>query len=93
MRSLVFVEQKREVCISQLIDKYLVSEGWEGEVRRAERTNTEGRDVCKSSVRVTAELTQPQKRRTGGFACLAYLSITFKNRFWRVAACQFLFYN
>lgn len=66
-----YLQQKREVCISQLIDKYLVIEGWESEVRRAERTNTEGTDVCKSSVRVTAELSQLQKRRTGGFAYLA----------------------
>lgn len=77
MPSLVFVGQKREVCISQLIDKYLVGEGWEGEVRRAEQTNREGRDVCKASVRATAQLSQPRKRRKGGFACLAYLSIVF----------------
>lgn len=71
MRSLVFVEQKREVYLSQLIDKYLVSEGWEGEVRRAERANTEGRDLCKSSVRATAQLTQEKK----GWFCMFSISV------------------
>lgn len=77
MVPLVFVEQKKEVCISQLIDKYLVSEGWEGEVRRAEGTNTEGRDVCKSSVRVTAylTLTYTTSEEKKGWFCMLSISV------------------
>lgn len=52
-----------------------------------EQTNTEGKNVCKSSETVTAQLIQLQKKNVGvTLHVVAYLSIRFWNCFWRFIA-------